>query len=214
MKNQDEYYKQRANEYEKVYEKPERQDDLRKIEKYLERQFLNKQVIEIGCGTGYWTKTLAKNCKSILAIDINREVIKIAKDKEYNKSNVYFEVIDLINLPQRKVKYEGLFSGFIFSHIKKQDIPEFLKICFSQIKLESELIFIDNKYIEGSSTEISRIDKEGNQYQLRRLNSGDEFEVVKNFPSQLEFSAMIDSEIRNFEWIDLEYYWIVKFKKK
>ena len=214
MKNQVEYYKQRANEYEKVYEKPERQNDLRKIGKYLENQFLNKQVIEIGCGTGFWTKKLAKNCKSILAIDINKEVIEIAKDKEYKKSNVDFEVIDLVKLPNRKSNYEGLFGGFIWSHIKKQDIPEFLNICFSQIKLEGELIFVDNKYVEGSSTKINRIDKLGNQYQLRRLNSGEEYEVVKNFPSQLEFSVMINSEIGKFEWIELDYYWIVKFKKK
>lgn len=53
MKNHTEYYKQRADEYEKVYDKPERQSDLRKIENYLKNQFLNKYIIELGCGTGF-----------------------------------------------------------------------------------------------------------------------------------------------------------------
>lgn len=38
-------------------------------------------------------KKIAKNCKSILAIDINREVIEIAEKKDYKKRNVTFEVI-------------------------------------------------------------------------------------------------------------------------
>jgi demethylmenaquinone methyltransferase/2-methoxy-6-polyprenyl-1,4-benzoquinol methylase len=214
MKNQVEYYKQRANEYEKVYEKPERQTDLRKIEKYLENQFLNQQVIEIGCGTGFWTIQLAKNCKSILGIDVNKEVIEIAKEKEYKKKNVEFEVIDLIKLPNRNLKYEGLFGGFIWSHIKKQDISEFLSICLNQIKSEGELIFIDNKYVEGSSTPINRIDESGNKYQLRKLSSGKEYEVVKNFPSQIGFAKMINLEIEDFDWIELDFYWIAKFKKR
>ncbi len=213
MKQQIEYYKQRANEYELVYQKPERQNDLLEIKEYLENQFHHKQIFEVACGTGFWTEYLAKNCKSILAIDINKEVIEIAEQKIFPRNNVAFEISDLTTLGNRESKLDGLFGGFIWSHIKKEDIQDFLKTCLNQINNSSELIFIDNKYVKGSSTPINRIDENGNQYQLRRLKSGKEFEVVKNFPSQEEFAELLNYQLEEIEWIELEYYWIAKFKK-
>lgn len=214
MKHQVEYYKKRANEYELIYQKPERQDDLLKIEKYLGNQFQNKKIIEIACGTGFWTQKLARTCESILAIDINKTVIEIAQQKNYSKHNVKFEVQDLTQLRNRRQKLEGLFGGFIWSHIKKEEIQNFLTICLHQISHSSELIFIDNKYVAGSSTPISRMDEKGNKYQKRTLRSGEEFEVVKNFPSRKEFAEMIGYGMREFEWLELDYYWIAKFKKR
>ena len=214
MKNQAEYYRQRANEYELVYQKSERQSDLLKIEKYLEKQFIDKQIIELGCGTGFWTEKLAKKCKSILAIDINKEVIEIALVKSYTRNIVEFAINDLTKLENRESKLEGLFGGFIWSHIKKEEIQDFMKICFSQIKEPCELIFIDNKYVEGSSTPINRVDENGNQYQIRRLKSGKEYEIVKNFPDQKEFAKSINYELEEIEWMELKYYWIVKIEKR
>ncbi|MES2780773.1 MAG: hypothetical protein V4651_12845 [Bacteroidota bacterium] len=50
------YYHQRAKEYEKLYAKPERQEDLKEIATVLQGIFINKNVFEISCGTGYWTE--------------------------------------------------------------------------------------------------------------------------------------------------------------
>ena len=49
------YYAQRAAEYERVYFKPERQDDLRRMEAELAAPFAGRRVLEIACGTGWWT---------------------------------------------------------------------------------------------------------------------------------------------------------------
>ena len=50
------YYAQRAAYYERVYFKPERQPDLRLMEAWLAEQFVGQQVLEIACGTGWWTR--------------------------------------------------------------------------------------------------------------------------------------------------------------
>jgi ubiquinone/menaquinone biosynthesis C-methylase UbiE len=49
------YYAARAPEYDSIYAKPERQADLRLIEAWLAEQCAGKQVLEVACGTGYWT---------------------------------------------------------------------------------------------------------------------------------------------------------------
>ena len=53
------YYASRAQEYERIYHKPERQDDLGTLRAFLERAFAGKHVLELACGTGYWSLAYA-----------------------------------------------------------------------------------------------------------------------------------------------------------
>jgi demethylmenaquinone methyltransferase/2-methoxy-6-polyprenyl-1,4-benzoquinol methylase len=214
MKQQHIYYKKRASEYDLVYKKPERQVALQLIKEYLANQFHHKRLIEIACGTGYWTKILIQNAKSIFAIDINEDVIDLAKNKEFNQKEILFEVIDLYDLEKRKEKFDGLFAGFIWSHIKKEALATFLQICLDQVQANGELIFIDNKFVKGSSTPISKEDAYGNTFQKRKLKSGEVFEIIKNFPTKKEISTLIEPICSEFEYVEFEYYWLIKFRKK
>ena len=62
------YYAARAAEYDRVYLKPERQDDLRQIEDWLPGRFDGKHVLELACGTGWWTRLIAPRAASVLAV--------------------------------------------------------------------------------------------------------------------------------------------------
>ena len=208
------YYQKRAKEYELVYKKLERQNDLSLIKDYLCQQFIDKSIIEIACGTGYWTEILSSPAKSILASDINLDVIQIAQTKNYPKSNVTFEIQAIEDLKNVRGVFEGLFGGFIWSHIKKEELLDFLSVVLNQVQDESEIIFLDNKYVQGSSSPIVRTDKNGNTFQIRELESGEKYEIIKNFPDPDETKNMIDMLAEGFEWIDFEYYWIMKFKKR
>jgi len=213
MKEQIQYYKKRAEEYELIYLKEERQFDLAEIRTYLSNQFIGKEIIEIACGTGYWTEVISKQAKTIKGIDINKEVLEIAKKKIYRNENTYFDCIDYKDLNEVK-QYEGFFGGFIWSHVLIEELEPFLKKLTSLLKINSELIFIDNIYVEGSSTPISRVDKNGNSYQKRKLKTGKEYEVIKNFPNKKELEEAISRFGKSIELIELEYYWILKFVKE
>ena len=208
------YYQKRAKEYESVYKKPERQNDLSLIKDYLCQQFIDKSIIEIACGTGYWTEILSNPAKSILASDINLDVIQIAQTKNYPKFNVTFEIQAIEDLKNVRGVFEGLFGGFIWSHIKKEKLLDFLSVVLNQVQDESEIIFLDNKYVQGSNSPIARTDKNGNTFQIRELESGEKYEIIKNFPDPDETKNTIDMLAEGFEWIDFEYYWIMKFKKR
>jgi ubiquinone/menaquinone biosynthesis C-methylase UbiE len=54
------YYKGRSKEYERIYSKPERQEDLKSATTILQEIFAGKQVLEIACETGYWTEKIAE----------------------------------------------------------------------------------------------------------------------------------------------------------
>ena len=204
------YYQKRAKEYDRVYQKPERQADLKQLHLYLKKAFENKKVLEIACGTGYWTQTIAESCYHILATDINEEVLAIAKARDYGPASILYEQLDLWQLGKEGNNFDSVFGGFIWSHILKTDISKFLKKLQNQLTANGELIFIDNKYVEGSSTPIARTDEDGNTYQIRRLQNGETYEVLKNFPSEKEMESLKANLGFEMEWEELEYYWILK----
>jgi SAM-dependent methyltransferase len=81
VENMRDYYARRASYYERVYFKPERQDDLRAMEAWLPAQFEGRAVLEVACGTGWWTPHGARAAAQWLATDINEETLAIARAK-------------------------------------------------------------------------------------------------------------------------------------
>lgn len=204
------YYKDRAQEYEQVYLKPERQADLKKLTKVLLSLFVHKEVLEIACGTGYWTERIAQKATSILATDINKTVIDIAKNKQY-ESPVTFEVSDIYDLnPIRK--YESLFGGFIWSHILLQDLDNFIAKVSGLVKPGGSVVFIDNNYIKGSNHMITQSDDCGNTYQTRTLESGASHLILKNFPTREFIIKKLSDIAAETTYITLRYYWIVNVR--
>ena len=209
------YYKERANEYDKVYQIPNEQEDLQKATKLFQNIFANKSVLEIACGTGYWTTQISRTATSVYATDINKEVINIAQTKISNH-NVTFEIADMYNLNITQ-RFNGLFGGFIWSHILVQDIDKLLSSLANKISDNCEIVFIDSKQIEGTTHDkkrITRVDEFGNTFQTRKLENGTTYEVLKNFPSNDFLLEKLNQIATNIKLIDLEYYWIATCKYK
>ena len=136
------YYAQRAHEYEKVYHKPERQEDLRKLELLLPQWVEAKSVLEIGCGTGYWTQFMSNTAKSILATDINEAMLEIARSKSY--PNIpEFITLDYERLDELAGKYDLIFAGFVVSHIQRENLASFISKLSKKLKRGGEIIFMD-----------------------------------------------------------------------
>ncbi len=90
-----EYYKKRANEYEIIYCKPERKIYIEEFKSYLSNYFMNRNVLELACGTGFWTECISLTAKSIKATDINDSVLEIAKTKNYRSDcKIDFTIMD------------------------------------------------------------------------------------------------------------------------
>ena len=88
------YYRRRAGEYEAFYAKPERQADLLLLKKKLAEIFRRRRVLEVACGTGYWTTVIASASETVTATDLAEEPMNIARAKDYPKKNVTFAEAD------------------------------------------------------------------------------------------------------------------------
>jgi demethylmenaquinone methyltransferase/2-methoxy-6-polyprenyl-1,4-benzoquinol methylase len=73
------------------------------------------------------------------------------------------------------------------------------------------LVFIDNAYVEGSSTPISTTDSDGNTYQSRTLEDGSTHVVLKNFPTEAQIRQTINDIGSNVEVEFLKYYWTLAY---
>jgi len=74
------------------------------------------------------------------------------------------------------------------------------------------MIFIDNLYVHGSSTPISRTDEQGNTYQRRRLADGSEYEIIKNFPDEAELHRLLNSRTVEVQFERYTYYWRLSYR--
>jgi SAM-dependent methyltransferase len=205
------YYADRAKEYERIFEKPERQEDLRRLREFVEGAFARERVLEVACGTGYWTEIIARSAASVVATDINEEVLAIARCKPIETGKVDFRKEDAYALPELSRGFTGGFSGFWWSHVPKARIDGFLGGFHSRLSPGARIVFIDNAYVEGSSTPIARTDEHGDTYQVRHLEDGSKHMVLKNFPTETELRAAVDGLANDVEVQFLQYYWIMSY---
>jgi len=204
------YYSARANEYENIYKKPERQEDILKSTLYLQEIFSGKNIFELACGTGFWTERLAITARHIVATDRSEEVLAIARNKSYQKNNVVFQNADIFDLPA-ELTYKNLFGGFIWSHILLEKLPLFLDNLMNHAEAGARFVFMDNNFVAQSNTPVSEIDAAGNSYQERLLENGKAFKILKNFPTEDSLRALLTARAKEIKFMSLKYFWIIEF---
>jgi len=202
------YYAERAAEYDEIYLRPERQPDLARLKELLPPLVAGKRVLEIAAGTGYWTRVLATAAAGITATDLNAETIAIAAQRDYGPAPVALRTIDAYQLDKVPGEFDLVFCGFWWSHIPRTDIPRFLGGVAARTGPGTTLVLMDNRYVAGSSTPISKTSPDGDSYQLRRLADGREYEVIKNFPGREQLTADLASWAGDLTWTELDYFWL------
>jgi demethylmenaquinone methyltransferase/2-methoxy-6-polyprenyl-1,4-benzoquinol methylase len=147
-----------------------------------------------------------------LATDIGEQVLELARAKHYAEGKVRFTKMDGFIMEGIPRAFTAAFAGFWWSHIPASRIRPFLSTLHARLEPDALVVLVDNNYVEGSSTRISRLDADGNTYQRRTLADGTTYEVMKNFPSE----ARLRDAVRRYAWdIDytaLRYYWCLTYR--
>jgi demethylmenaquinone methyltransferase/2-methoxy-6-polyprenyl-1,4-benzoquinol methylase len=206
------YYARRAQEYERIYQRRERQADLRALRATIEDTFAGRDVLDIACGTGYFSACAARRARSLEGVDANEETLELARSKAI--PNASFRQGDAYDLGTPTRAYSGVLCTFWWSHIPKDRIEAFLRNMHRQLQSGAAVLLADNTYVEGSSTPLVRTDAGGNTYQTRRLESGATYEVLKNFPAADELVAWGMRFGMAVELRQLSYYWCLRYRAR
>lgn len=208
------YYAQRAAYYERVYFKPERQHELREMEAWLPKVFTDRDVLEVACGTGWWTPHGARDCRSWLATDLNPETLAIARDKPLPAAKVRFATADAYALDSVAAlgPFNAAFTGCWWSHVPLQRLDAWLALLHTRLSPGSVVVMLDNRFVREQSTTLTRRDTAGNTYQNRTLDDGSVHEVLKNFPTPEEAIARLGPRARHAQWRAWEHYWALVYE--
>lgn len=204
------YYAARAREYESVYFKSERQADLRLIEQWLPSRFSGRNVLDVACGTGYWTRFIASSASLVVGVDAAVETLEIARAR-MTEGRSSFVLGDAYALPVRQRAFGGVFAGFWFSHVPKSRRREFLEGIARAAEPGAAIVLLDNRYVPGSSTPVSAQDGEGDTFQVRTLSDGTKHLVLKNFPEERELRICADGLGSEGVFHLWEYYWAFEY---
>jgi SAM-dependent methyltransferase len=223
------YYAQRAAIYERVYHKPERQADLRAMEAWLPGVFAGSDVLEVACGTGWWTPHGARDAQRWLATDLNPETMELARQKPL-PACVHLAPVDAYSweglAPARAAQgaaagapvnpaftgaFTGAFAGCWWSHVPLQQLSTWLDSLHAHLAPGARVVFLDNSYVQTSNLPITHSDAQGNTYQTRTLDDGSVHEVLKNFPTRDQAVAAIGPHVRQVQWLDWTHYWALSY---
>ncbi|MCH7690761.1 MAG: class I SAM-dependent methyltransferase [candidate division Zixibacteria bacterium] len=210
------YYRARAPEYEQIYYRdvPKRRQEIADHFEFVEKLAAGKSVLELACGSGYWTQAAAKNAKEVIATDIAPEMIKEAQNKKYN-SPVTFINSDIHNLPFKKAEFDLIIIGFWFSHEPKQNYSRFFEIIQKPLKADGQIWLIDNNPpAEGAKSDFLHSDESGNNFKRRRLDDGEEFSILKNYFTGNELLDLFSKPFRIKQLTHDIYYWSVLLEQK
>lgn len=207
-----EYYARRAREYEAIYHHPERQADLDQLRDRLSTIFAGLDVLDVACGTGYWTEYIARSAKSIVATDINDEVMELLHEKDFGSCPVQIVRADAYDLSVIDRTFPACFVGFFWSHIPKQRRQEFLANLHARLQPGAHVVMLDNMFVRGEMTELHRTDEHGNTYRERKLADGSTYEITKNYPTKDEFRRDLNGLAEVTKWQEFKYYWWAEYQ--
>jgi demethylmenaquinone methyltransferase/2-methoxy-6-polyprenyl-1,4-benzoquinol methylase len=204
------YYAARAPYYDDVYDKPERREDIAYLREYLPATFAGRTVLEVACGTGYWTQHIAPAASAMTATDAVAEPLELAKGRPGAQS-VTFAIADAYDLPESLGRFEGAYAGLWLSHVPVERRREFLASLHRRLLPGARVVLIDNSQVQLKDFPIAERDAHGNTYQHRRLKDGSVHRVLKNFPSRAELEEMIAGLGAKPAYRDLQNFWLFEY---
>ena len=205
-----EYYSKRADVYDDIYLRQENQTDIEKIKGSLNTIFTGKVVLEIACGTGYWTNKLTK-AEHITAIDMSQEMLDIALKRGYSShKSVRFVKANAYNPPKRVPRYNGSFACLWFSHIPKNKIHKFLQKLHSRLEKGSTVMFVDNMFQERIGGES--IHGEEDSFKKRKISDTEYYKIIKNYYTRDSLEEIFSRYSNEIDIQIMPYFWSCSYR--
>lgn len=209
------YYSRRAPEYEAIYRREDliSQRELKLISDEIRHLFAGRSVLEVGCGTGYWTRIAAETAKSILAIDLSEEMLTEARKSLYHQKNIEFQLADAYDLSHLSGEFNAGLANFWLSHVPVERLETFLQAFHSRLERSAVVFMTDNMHVPGFGGERIRKSGSGDTYKLRTLADGSEHEVIKNYFTEKELHNLFQPLAQDLTVSIGERYWWLSYRK-
>ena len=208
------YYASSTQAADAALSRAERANDLSKVRERVAQVVRGQTVLELACGTGYWTEVIAQAADKVLATDILDEMIDRAQRRRFPEGKVVFRRVDGLDLPADLGAFSCVFIGFWWSHLKRDEQDALLAQLRERLGHDVVLVLLDDVYVEGSSTTIARTDAQGNTYEIVATPDGERLELPKSYPADSALRKRLGSDVREIRIERLTYYWMLTCRLK
>lgn len=185
LNDQIKYYRARAKEYDESISSA---FELFKAGKILLTNLGRfDQILELACGTGFWTETLLKMGGEVTATDAAPEMLAIARER-LGSEHITFQQADLFHW-QPTQQYDLVFFANWLSHVPPNALDDFLQNVKRAVHPGGSIAIVDQ---HAPSEADSAIAKE-NIYAVRPLEDGRQFTIVKAFYDLADLEKKLSS---------------------
>jgi SAM-dependent methyltransferase len=207
------YYDQRANVYDDMYLRrdPMWRKDLESLADEMAKALTGRCVLEVACGTGFWTEVAAKTATRIVAVDASERMLELARKRKKRNANVEYVHGDAYSLKEVTGKFDAGLANFWFSHVPKSRIEEFLSGFHSRLERSATVFMADNRYVLGIGGQL--ITKLGieDTFKLREGADGSKHEVLKNYYDRETLERLFSSQGSDLKIHEMQYFWSVQY---
>ena len=143
-------------------------------------------VLELACGTGWWTQWLAHRAEDVTAVDAAPEMLALNRER-VKRPNVRYILADVFSwTPDRR--FDLVFFAFWLSHIPRDRFAAFWQLVADALTPGGRVFFIDELDTPQARGLETRLDEDA---VLRQLEDGRQFRAVKVFYQPSELEAML-----------------------
>jgi SAM-dependent methyltransferase len=197
------YYRARAGEYDEWFERVGRYDrgdehrrlwfgEVATVKEALAALHPRGDVLELACGTGIWTRVLARTAAALTAVDASPEVLQINRSR-LASPNVRYVEADLFAWSPAET-YDFVFFGFWLSHVPEDRFDAFWAVVRQCLRPGGTAFFVDGLPAPEGTARDQHIQLGG--VVERRLNDGRTYKIVKVFRDPPELEA----RLKNAGW--------------
>jgi SAM-dependent methyltransferase len=155
--------------------------DVAELEAQLEGFAPRGDVLELGAGTGNWTRHLVRHADRVTAVDAVPEVLELNREKL--SGAVDYVLADVFAWEPPRA-FDVCFLGFWLSHVPSRRFEAFWQLVDRALKPDGRVFLVDNANLGDPRHMVSA----NGEVVRRSLSDGREFDMVKRFwaPEALE----------------------------
>ena len=195
-RSMNEYYDERAAEFDEIYTLGKPPGTVKDPELYMEearalatvvREQCHGSLLDIPCGTGYWLQFYAANCSSVTLVDQSENMLRESREKacKYEVAPIArFIRDDALEVQLEDRSFDSVLVGFFLSHITDRQMALFFDKLKMAMRPGGRLLILDSIW---SPFRKSR-PKEGTA--KRKLNDGRQYEIYKRYFESADLERM------------------------
>jgi ubiquinone/menaquinone biosynthesis C-methylase UbiE len=81
-----------------------------------------REALEIGCGTGAFSRLLAQNSERVLALDLSPNMVTVARERSARFPNIDFRVADVLTLELPAERFDCVASIATLHHLPVKEV--------------------------------------------------------------------------------------------